>query len=161
MWPRPGVLRTTRMIASHEGDAAGNVRTVEVDFPSEVRYIEDVIRLVVDECADVGFPPRILALNVPVVMAEALSNAVLRGNHEDPGKKVHVRTSVHAECLVIEVRDQGPGFDLDACLADPTTPENLDREDGRGLFLMQKLSDRIERFSLDEGNVVRITINRR
>ena len=43
--------------------------------------------------------------------------------------------------------------------ADPTTPANLQREDGRGLFLMRHLMDRVERFT-DGGNVVRLVLNR-
>jgi serine/threonine-protein kinase RsbW len=60
---------------------------------------------------------------------------------------------------VLEVADQGVGFDLDACTRDPTRPENLNREDGRGLFLMRSLMDRVERFT-DGGNVVRLTLYR-
>ena len=59
--------------------------------------------------------------------------------------------------MVLEVADQGAGFDLEACTSDPTRPENLDREDGRGLFLMRSLMDRVERYS-DGGNVVRLTV---
>ena len=62
--------------------------------------------------------------------------------------------------LVIEVQDEGEGFDLDQCTLDPTTPSKVDREDGRGLFLMRKLMDRVERFDGRRGNVVRLTLIR-
>lgn len=135
-------------------------RTVEVDIPSDVRYIERVVELVRRECEDGGFAPRVLALNLPVALSEALSNAILRGNGDDPAKRVHVRASVQRDCLVVEVRDEGTGFDLDACTLDPTSPDNVDREDGRGLFLMRKLTDRVERFEDGRQNVVRLTIHR-
>ncbi|MEA3246677.1 MAG: ATP-binding protein, partial [Gemmatimonadota bacterium] len=61
--------------------------------------------------------------------------------------------------LVAEVRDEGGGFDLAACTEDATLPENMVREDGRGLYLMQKLMDRVERYS-DGGNVVRLVLIR-
>ena len=61
--------------------------------------------------------------------------------------------------MVFDVTDEGPGFDLGADRPDPTTPENLMQEDGRGLFLMQRLMDRVERFQSD-GNVVRLKLNR-
>ena len=61
--------------------------------------------------------------------------------------------------VALEVVDQGSGFDLARCVADPTTPDNLQREQGRGLFLMLKLMDRVERFD-QQGNVVRLTLNR-
>ena len=62
--------------------------------------------------------------------------------------------------LVLEVADEGTGFDLDACTIDPTSPGNLEREDGRGLFLMRSLMDRVERFGDNAHNVVRLTLNR-
>ena len=132
---------------------------IEVDIPSDVRYIDHIVRLVTRECEDQQFPPRLCSLNVPVALTEALSNAILRGNAEDPGKYVRVRVAFTERQLVLEVTDEGNGFDLDSSMIDPTTPDNLMREDGRGLFLMQKLMDRVERFS-DEGNVVRLTLNR-
>lgn len=99
-------------------------------------------------------------LNVPVALTEALSNAILRGNGDDPAKHVHVRAQVDSERLVVEVADEGSGFDLEASAIDPTTPANIDREDGRGLFLMRKLMDSVERIDLANGSVVRMTLNR-
>jgi serine/threonine-protein kinase RsbW len=98
-------------------------------------------------------------LNVPVALTEALSNAILRGNSDDPSKTVHVKASVDPEQLVIEVRDQGHGFDLDACTVDVGL-DTLEREDGRGLFLMRKLMDRVECVPSEPGNTVRLTLNR-
>jgi serine/threonine-protein kinase RsbW len=71
-----------------------------------------------------------------------------------------VSARVDTSQLVIEVLDEGPGFDLEQCTVDPTTPDNVDREDGRGLFLMRQLMDRVERFDDDRGNIVRLTLNR-
>jgi serine/threonine-protein kinase RsbW len=100
-------------------------------------------------------------LNVPVALTEALSNAILRGNGEDPAKHVHVRAQVDARELVVEVGDEGKGFDLDSKFSiDPTAPDRLDREDGRGLFLMRKLMDRVERVDVARGSVVRMTLRR-
>ena len=101
-----------------------------------------------------------LMLNVPVALTEALSNAILYGNAEDPSKRVRVRAQVDAVVLIVEVTDEGPGFDINACTTDPTTPEHLEREDGRGLFLMRKLMDSVERFEGSPGNVVRLTLRR-
>ena len=61
--------------------------------------------------------------------------------------------------LVVEVSDEGGGFDLEKAEIDPTSPENLLREDGRGLFLMRRLMDSVERFD-DRGNVIRMTLRR-
>ena len=101
-----------------------------------------------------------LRLNVPVALTEALSNAILYGNDDDPNKRVRVHARVTHVSLVIEVTDEGGGFDLNACTIDPTTPEHLESEDHRGLFLMQKLMDRVECFASEPGNVVRLTLQR-
>jgi serine/threonine-protein kinase RsbW len=141
-------------------DGRGDARVIEVDIPSDVQYIEKVVELVQRECALMQFGARQLMLNLAVALTEALSNAILRGNNDDPAKHVHVMARVDPARLIIEVRDEGEGFDLDTCTLDPTTPENVGREDGRGLFLMRQLMDRVERFGDGRGNVVRLTLVR-
>jgi serine/threonine-protein kinase RsbW len=136
------------------------VRVVELDIPSDVRFIERVVELVRHECQVMGFAQRQISLNVPVALTEAVSNAILRGNRDDPAKHVHVRAEVDTERLVLEVGDEGDGFDLDASLIDPTSPENIGREDGRGLFLMRKLMDTVERVDVPHGSKVRMTLHR-
>jgi len=144
----------------YDGQPGDEVRVVEVDIPSDVRYIERVVELVRRECQVMAFGERQITLNVPVALTEALSNAILRGNREDPAKQVHVRARVDSERLVVEVKDEGVGFDLDRCTLDPTTPENVAREDGRGLFLMRKLMDRVESLEAEHGAIVRMVLHR-
>jgi len=132
---------------------------LDIRIPSDIQYIADIVDEVVRRCAAAEFPRRHLALNVPVALTEALSNAILRGNGDESARSVHVRARVDTLRLVLEVRDEGNGFDLDLCTEDPTTADNLVREDGRGLFLMRSLMDRVERYS-DGGNVVRLTLHR-
>jgi serine/threonine-protein kinase RsbW len=132
---------------------------IEVSFPSDVRLIESVVGMVARQCAERQLSSRVCNLMVPVALTEALSNAILYGNREDSSKNVRVRATLDERCLVLEVVDEGVGFDLEACTIDPTSADNLDREDGRGLYLMRTLMDRVERFT-DGGNVVRLTLHR-
>jgi serine/threonine-protein kinase RsbW len=138
--------------------------SLEVEIPSDVAYIERVVDLIRHPCAELAFNSHQLALNVPVALSEALSNAILRGNHEDPNKRVRVRAEVDRYRLVVEIVDEGQRFDMDADTRQADSPENLEREDGRGLFLMRKLMDQVERFDSDSGNpggnVVRLTLTR-
>jgi serine/threonine-protein kinase RsbW len=135
--------------------------SLALDIPSDVRYIERIVDIVVRQCADFGFPRQLCALHVPVALSEAISNAILRGNREDTSKHVHVRAAVDRDGLVVEVEDEGAGFDLDHYDPDPTTPDQLDREDGRGLFLMRRLMDRVERVhGSSTGTIVRLTLHR-
>ena len=132
---------------------------LEIEIPSDVDYIEQIVGLVQRECRLLDFPTRACSLNVPVALSEALSNAILRGNDGDRAKWVRLRLCLDSTLLVLEVQDEGQGFDLDECTEDPTEDVNILREDGRGLFLMRALMDRVERFH-DGGNVVRLTLRR-
>lgn len=132
---------------------------IDVRIPSDVRYIEHVVDVVVQRCHENELSSQACRLNVPVALTEALSNAILYGNRHDLSKAVRLRASMDERALVMEVTDEGAGFDLEECTSDPTARENLVREDGRGLFLMRSLMDRVEQFA-EEGNVVRLTLHR-
>ncbi len=130
----------------------------DLEIPSDVEYIEGVVELARQRCRELKLSPTKCSLNVPVALSEALSNAILRGNGAT-GQQVRVRALVSDTDLVFEVVDEGPGFDLDQCTQDCTTEENLTKEEGRGLFLMRRLMDRVESFR-NKGNVVRLTLHR-
>ncbi|MEO6443571.1 MAG: ATP-binding protein [Gemmatimonadaceae bacterium] len=132
---------------------------IDVRFPSDLRYIEGLVDVVSRNCAALSFPERICNLHIPIALTEALSNAILYGNREDSSKRVRLSARVDERSLVLEVADEGTGFDLDECTIDPAGPGSIEREDGRGLYLMRSLMDRVERFS-DGGNVVRLTVLR-
>ncbi len=132
---------------------------LDVKIPSDVRYIDGVIELATRKCRELHLPPHKCSLNVRVALAEAISNAILRGNGEAKDKHVRIRAVVSDDRVVFDVVDEGPGFDLAEERPDPTMPEHLEQEDGRGLFLMKRLMDNVERFQ-SNGNVVRLTIRR-
>ena len=138
---------------------------IDLAIPSDVRYIERVVDLVRRQCAELAYSPRHCALNVPVALSEALANAILYGAGDSPDARVQVRAKVDREALVVEIADEGRGFDLDECTQDPTTAEHLEDEGGRGLFLMRRLMDRVERYAVGDtqprANVVRLTLLRR
>jgi serine/threonine-protein kinase RsbW len=71
-----------------------------------------------------------------LILTEALINALKHGNREDPLKLVVLSYHVVADRVLIEVEDEGAGFDPNA-IPDPTLPENVERCCGRGLFLMR------------------------
>jgi len=80
--------------------------------------------------------------NILIAALEAANNAILHGNKLDETKNVEVLFTINDEALKIRVEDSGPGFDYEN-IPDPTAPENIENVNGRGIFLMEKLSDNI------------------
>jgi serine/threonine-protein kinase RsbW len=81
--------------------------------------------------------------DVQGALFEALANAVVHGNHEDVKKPVRIRVRYEPKkCLSIIVSDEGSGFDP-GDVADPTRPENVEREHGRGILLMKAFMDEV------------------
>jgi serine/threonine-protein kinase RsbW len=125
-----------------------------------VSEIEAVVEAVVARCAAREFPRQAVALKLPVALTEALANAIVNGNGEDAAKCVRVDACLDDCELVVEVHDEGTGFDLEGSMHGPGESDFLEREDGRGLFLMRALMDRVEQFAVERGNVVRMTLRR-
>lgn len=116
---------------------------LELEFPSRVRHLRPIVEEVVDSCETLAVGGSRAHLNLKVALGEAISNAILYGNGEDPEKRVRVAAEYGEEAVVVTVTDEGEGFDPSA-VADPTRPENRDRPHGRGLFLLRTLMDRVE-----------------
>lgn len=92
--------------------------------------------------------------NILIATMEAANNAILHGNKSDNSKKVEIRLRKSKNILQLTVKDEGQGFDY-MNIPDPTAPENIEKINGRGIFLMEKLSDKIEFFN--NGSVVKLT----
>jgi serine/threonine-protein kinase RsbW len=93
-------------------------------------------------------------IEIDLAVREALINAVVHGNHEDPTKSVEVvcRCSADGE-VAITIRDEGMGFDVKA-VPDSTAPKNQISTHGRGVYLMRALMDEV--LFEDGGTVVRM-----
>jgi serine/threonine-protein kinase RsbW len=83
-----------------------------------------------------GYPRKDL-FAVRLALEEALVNAVKHGNRGDPAKEARLRYHARADFVLLEVEDEGAGFDPTA-VPDPLAPENLEQPSGRGLFLIRK-----------------------
>ena len=87
---------------------------------------------------------------ISMAVREATVNAVLHGNHYEPGKRVTVYFESTPEALTIAVRDEGPGVDPKV-LPDPLAPENLLKQSGRGIFLIRAFMDEVRFRTMDPG----------
>jgi serine/threonine-protein kinase RsbW len=102
---------------------------------SAIHEIGALLDAVAGAMTGLGFPDQD-TFGVRLALEEALVNAVTHGHGNDPTKRVVVRYQVVPEYALVEVEDQGPGFDP-LQVPDPTAPENLERPGGRGLLLMR------------------------
>lgn len=78
-----------------------------------------------------------------IAMTEAVNNAIVHGNKLDANKMVKIQVSIEGPVLEFQISDEGPGFDFEN-IPDPTSPENIEKPNGRGVFLMRQLADSCE-----------------
>lgn len=79
---------------------------------------------------------------VSLSVIEAVNNAILSGNQQQPDKSVKLVAEVADNKFAVSVEDEGEGFDYEN-IPDPTLPDNIKKIAGRGLYLMKTLSDEL------------------
>lgn len=86
-----------------------------------------------------------LADRIRLAVIEATTNAIIHGSQANPANTIELQINWedHNGCCRFSVKDQGNGFVVDN-LPDPTTPERLEMDSGRGVYIMKQLADRIE-----------------
>ncbi|NNE29201.1 MAG: ATP-binding protein [Saprospiraceae bacterium] len=118
-----------------------------ISDPANVARIESFVEQI---AAKYKIRPNLYG-NILISLTEAVTNAITHGNCNDSTKIVAVRLEYRPKGFSFTVSDQGEGFDFEN-LPDPTSPENLLKLGGRGVFLMRQLADEIR--YLDEGRSV-------
>lgn len=80
---------------------------------------------------------------IELALSEALANAIIHGNQEDPNKRVSVgcRCTTGGE-VSITVQDEGSGFEV-GTVPDPTSADKRLGRTGRGIYLMKALMDEV------------------
>ena len=119
----------------------------------------DLVQVVVEEALTRLELGEEAAQFVGIAVREAVANAIRHGNHEDPDKRVEIDFQVEDGEVVIEVQDEGEGFDP-SDVRDPLADENLMRPSGRGLLFMRNFMDTIEYASRPGGGTV-VTLRKR
>jgi anti-sigma regulatory factor (Ser/Thr protein kinase) len=128
---------------------------MRLDVPSDLGVVGDAVELVTSRLPAGTLSPRRLRFNFRTALAEALANAIRYGTGEDPARVVRIRVELGRDVVRIHVTDDGDGFDT-SLRPDPTRPENLEREDGRGLFVIRHLVDDVA-FN-EKGNGICLTM---
>lgn len=121
-----------------------------ISFTSNTENIAIVEKLVDEVCETYKIKEDFYG-NILISLTEAVNNAIVHGNKLDPNKNVSVSFSADQSILRFIITDEGPGFDYDN-LPDPTAPENIEKPNGRGVFLMKNLADNCS--FKDDGRIV-------
>ena len=80
--------------------------------------------------------------NILVALIEAVTNSIIHGNKLDASKQVKISYSFTKDFLEFVIADEGEGFDFEH-IPDPTKPKNVEKPDGRGIFLIEHLTDKV------------------
>jgi serine/threonine-protein kinase RsbW len=124
---------------SHHG---GPCIEIQLSMPSEIAAISPFIEklmLLIQKCRYAPGDED----DIEIALREAVTNAAVHGNHEDPRKRVQVDCRCEADGEVsVVAKDEGQGF-RDGAVPDPTEPAAIESSHGRGIYLMKALRDEV------------------
>jgi serine/threonine-protein kinase RsbW len=140
------MTRKRRIDRQHDGLCVEIERTLPSKIAAISHFVDRLMFLIKkSQCA------RGREMDIEIALREALANAAVHGNREDPRKHVYIRCHCTAGGDVsIVVRDEGQGFDPNA-VPDPTSSEGIESSHGRGIYLMKSLMDDVH---FDHGGAV-------
>jgi len=121
-----------------EGRGLNNMKTI---IPNDSHLLKEVSKKLLSRLKEQGVDEEII-FDIHVGFEEALRNAMIHGNKSNPDKKVTILTEKTDDKVVITVEDEGDGFNPKD-LPDPTLDENLLKEGGRGVYLIEHLMDEV------------------
>ncbi len=91
--------------------------------------------------------------NMLISLTEAVTNAMVHGNRYDNRKQILLMCRQESGHIHFFITDEGSGFN--PCnLPDPTQAEYIEKEGGRGVYLMRQLCDELKFH--DEGRTVQL-----
>ena len=105
---------------------------------SSLRQVENAI----DEATQELGISQVSYGKILVSALEAVNNAIMHGNNNNPDKSVSIEMEYLHEVLRIQIDDEGEGF-IPENVPDPTRPENIEECNGRGVYLMKHLADEL------------------
>lgn len=130
--------------------------TVKTELDSTLDSVDQAEQTVLAEARAMGFDED-EQHRIGIAVRECMVNAVVHGNCYNARKKVHLSVARTPRKLDILIADQGEGFDLDN-VPDPLAEENILRQSGRGVLMIQAFMDEFEvRPREPHGTEVRMT----
>lgn len=96
--------------------------------------------------------------NLALSFSEAISNSIRHGNQYSEDKNVEIDVYLEDDKLYISLKDEGKGFDISS-VPDPTKPENILKESGRGIHIMKNFLDDLKYNFSKNGTEVILVLN--
>lgn len=121
---------------------SGATKNPETVLDSTLESVDGAENLVLEAASRAGFEEEDLH-KLGMAVREAMVNAVVHGNRYNARKKVHLAIEIEINRVVVRITDEGEGFEPEA-LPDPLAEENLLRQSGRGLLLIQAFVDEFQ-----------------
>ncbi len=109
-------------------------RKVHSDINNVKKTVDEILRNIKDIINENTF------FNTKLILNELVINSILHGNQQDKNKQVFINLIIDKSCIVIEVSDEGSGI----CYKQKAFGDYDFCESGRGLMLVEGLSDKFE-----------------
>jgi anti-sigma regulatory factor (Ser/Thr protein kinase) len=129
---------------------------VYLQFISYYEEMDNVAGVILKDMDAFSFPDESIR-RMKITLMELMANAIGHGNGEDHSKKAIIGHNVNSDSARIAIMDEGEGFDP-GLVPNPTLPENLVKDHGRGLYIVKNYVNEIK-FNA-KGNRVYIMKNR-
>jgi serine/threonine-protein kinase RsbW len=136
----------------------GERERYRVELPTDISRVGEVVDTVCSCCFAAVPATSRTQFRLCTIVAEAVANAMLYGNGNDPARLVVIEVGLSDEQMVIAVSDEGNGFAHDIVPL-PIGEESREATRGRGLFMIHRLADHVA-FN-DRGNTIWMTLPRR
>ena len=113
----------------------------EIEINSKIESISIVENLIDEMSIELALVADIYG-NVLIGVIEAVTNAIVHGNKLEESKVVKISMVSSKQFVSVRISDEGVGFNYED-IPDPTKPNNVEKPDGRGVFLMKHLADEV------------------
>ncbi|MBP5366082.1 MAG: ATP-binding protein [Bacteroidales bacterium] len=111
-------------------------------IPSDLSNINQIEKLIDNQSSILKFDDEVYG-KLLLSVVEAVNNCIVHGNKSDVKKNVTIDYVIDNNYIEYKISDEGKGFDYNS-VPDPTLAENLEKDCGRGIYLMRHLSDNVE-----------------
>jgi serine/threonine-protein kinase RsbW len=124
-------------------------------IPSNAKYLNAVDDFVEGFLREYGTGESVVA-DIAISVSELVNNAIIHGNKVSEDAVVTISVERDGDSVIVSVTDEGGGFNLTE-IDDPLKDENLMKEVGRGIFIVESLMDKVEITPSENGTTVSIS----